>query len=431
MFYPKSLTLIAILILSSGCLPREQTPKKTITVGGGEAPAPAPVSVPAPAPTPTMVVQQPITIIPETAPPPPPPPPPATPVVVQETWVDPIPQEEFIQPVFFDPSSIYSPYLRGAYANNYKLKQFINKMVNKHGFSREFLNGIFSTVQRDERALKKYHLIGKPSTAKLTKENNWDMYRKNFINASHVNNGVQFWKENQYYLDKAFREYGVPPEYILGIMGVETNYGRNTGDHRILDTLTTLSIEYKKRSKFFTTQLENLLLLAKEQGIDPRSIKGSYGGAFGLVQFMPDSFRTYTVDFDNNGQINLFTKADAIGSVANFFVKKGKWNPNIPVATMVRYPKARFYGLKTGYKTKYSQQHLLSLGMRPVDDFYGYRGDVSLIKLPRYNRDELWWGTPNFTAIARYNPREFYVMAVHQLAQIIRNEYWKEMQGRR
>jgi len=400
MSYLKTAFLIVVLTLISGCLPREQTPPNTPTVNNTQ-----PHTVPVSTPTPIVIT---------TNPPP------------QQQWVTPIPQEEFIQPVFFDPSSVSSPYLRGTYANNYKLKEFINTMVNKHHFRRDYLYGLFSGVKRDVKALTKYHVIGKPAPkAKLTMENNWDMYRRNFINQDHIQNGLQFWRENQYYLNKAFKEYGVPPEYILGIMGVETNYGRNTGDHRIFDTLTTLALEYKRRSKFFTTQLENLLLLAKEQGLDPRTIKGSYGGAFGLVQFMPDSFRTYTVDFDNNGQVNLFTKADAIGSVANFFVKKGKWNPNIPVATMVRYPKARFYGLKTGYKTNYTQRHLLSLGMRPVDDFYGYRGNVSLIKLPRYNRDELWWGTPNFRAIAGYNPREFYVMAVHQLAQILRREFWK------
>ncbi len=415
MSYLKTLSLVSILVLSSGCLPRDQKPTKTVTVGG-QQPITHVGQVPIPTPTPIIIIDNDINTHNQQGTP----------------WVAPIPVAEFIQPVFFDPNSVRSRYLGGAYSSNYKLKKFITSMVNKHGFQRDFLNGVFSSVRRDVKALTKYHVIGKPApTSKLTLENNWDIYRKNFINKDRIGNGIQFWKENQHYLNKAFEEYGVPPEYILGIMGVETNYGRNTGSHKILDTLTSLSLEYKKRSKFFTIQLENLLLLAKEQNLDPREIKGSYGGAFGLVQFMPDSFRTYTVDFDGNGQVNLFTKADAIGSVANFFVKKGKWSPNVPVTTMVRYKKSRFYGLKTGFRTSYSQRHLLSLGMKPIDDFYGYRGDVSLIKLSRYNKDELWWGTPNFYAIARYNPREHYVMAVHQLAQIIRREYWKQMNGGR
>ncbi len=121
----------------------------------------------------------------------------------------------------------------------------------------------------------------------------------------------------------------------------------------------------------------------------------------------------------------LFTPADAIGSTANFFVKKGKWNPNIPVAMRVLYNKKRFYGLPTGFRTEYSQSYLISLGMRPTSDFYGYRGPVSLIKLSKYDRDELWWGTKNAYAIGRYNPRDYYIMSVHLLAQAVRKAYYK------
>jgi len=319
-----------------------------------------------------------------------------------------------------------SQYLGGAYGNNYKLKEFINMMVNRHNYDRYKLNSIFSTVRRDTEALDKYNVFKttKPTYSKATKQGSWDKYRSNFLTSSRINKGVNFWRENKIYLDKASRKFGVAPEYIVGILGVETNFGGYTGKHSVMNALTTLAIEYKKRSKFFKGELENYLLMIRDEQIDPQRIKGSYAGAFGLAQFMPTAFRQYAVDFNGDGHINLFNKADAIGSIAKYFLNRGKWNNRIPVAMKTYYNKKRFYGLNTGFKTKYSQKHMYSLGMRPSSSFYGYKGDVSLIKLSRYTRDELWWGTDNFYAIARYNPRDHYAMAVHQLAQAIRKAYY-------
>jgi len=324
----------------------------------------------------------------------------------------------------FDFNQVYSPILGGYYSNNYKLRKFIDDMVKKYGFRREYLYGLFSTVNRDVRALKKYNVIGKPKKSKKPRDSigSWDRYPK-FVTADRIKNGVEFWRQNRYWLDKAYKIFGVPPEYIVGIIGVETNYGRHTGDHRVLDALTSLALEYKNRSKFFTNQLENYILLTKEQGLNPFNIYGSYGGAFGIVQFMPDSYRKYAIDFDGDGIANLFNPADAIGSVANFFINKGKWIPGLPVAMRVYYPRKRFNALPTGYKTEYSQDYLMSLGMRPTGNFNGYRGPVSLIKLSKYDRDELWWGTKNFYAIARYNPRDYYVMSVHLLGQAVKRAY--------
>jgi len=320
-----------------------------------------------------------------------------------------------------------SQYLGGAYRNNYKLKEFINMMANKHNYDKYQLNAIFSTVNRDREALTKIGAFAsaKPRQSKAVLPGSWDKYRGNFLTQSRISKGVNFWKENRYYLNEASQRYGVAPEYIIGIIGVETNFGGYTGNHSILDALTSIALEFPKRSKFFTSELENYLLIVRDEQIDPQRIKGSYAGAFGLSQFMPSSFREYGVDLDGDGHINLFTKADAIGSIANYFAGRGKWNNRIPVAMKTYYNKSRFYGLPTGFKTKYSQRHLYSLGMRPSSNFYGYKGDVSLIKLSRYNRDELWWGTDNFYAIARYNPKDYYAMAVHQLAQAVRKAYYR------
>ena len=346
-----------------------------------------------------------------------------TPIVVEDRAI--VTQQRGNHRARFNFNSISSPYLGGDYANNYQLKEFIEEMVSKHGFRRDYLYGLFSTVNRDTLSLKKYNVYGKPhKKRKFNSVGSWDKYPR-FVTADRVTNGVKFWRENRYYLEKAAYIYHVAPEYIVGIIGVETNFGRDTGKHRLLDALTSLSLEYKKRSKFFRKQLEEYLLLTREEGLNPFAIRGSYGGAFGIVQFMPDSFRSYAVDFNGDGVKNLFDPADAIGSTANFFVKKGKWNPNIPVAMRVLYNKKRFNALPTGYKTEYSQSYLKSLGMIPTSNFYGYRGPVSLIKLSKYDRDELWWGTKNFYAIARYNPRDYYIMSVHLLAQAVRKSYYR------
>jgi len=411
MNYIKSLTLIPILLLSVGCV--KQTKPPTVAIANDPIYVPNPVATPYPI---ASTIPYPVAT--------------SSPIIVPQPVVTPRPiivpashtQETF--PTYFQERS---QSLRGAYRNNYKLKNFINMMANKHHYDKYKLNAIFSTVNRDRLALEKIGAFSssKPTKAKAVRAGSWDEYRSNFITTERITKGLNFWRNNEYYLNKAAQKYGVAPEYIIGIIGVETNFGGFTGKHSVLDALTSIALEFPKRSKFFSSELENYLLVLRDEKIHPQAIKGSYAGAFGLSQFMPSSFREYAVDLDEDGHINLFNTADAIGSIANYFVGRGKWNNRIPVAMKTYYNKARFYGLSTGFKTKYSQRHLLSLGMRPSSNFYGYKGDVSLIKLSRYTRDELWWGTDNFYAIARYNPKDHYAMAVHQLAQAVRNARYR------
>lgn len=419
----KTLALVPLLLASTGCVPREQpatvqvppssqtiiyNPQETTATPSYPIARTYPIETPTyPTTTtttyPTVNNTSPFntitTIIPE-------------PVVEQRT------------PDYHIPRS---QYLGGAYRSNYKLKSFINMMVSKHNYDRYTLNSIFTTVSRDTEALKKYNVFktAKPTYSKATKLGSWDKYRSNFLTSSRIKKGIAFWKENINDLNRAAQEYGVAPEYIIGIIGVETNFGGYTGTHSVMDALTTLSIEYKKRSKFFTGELESYLLMIRDEKLDPQRIKGSYAGAFGLSQFMPTAFRQHAVDFNGDGHINLFNKSDAIGSIAKYFVERGKWNNQIPVAMKTYYNKKRFYGLTTGFKSNYTQRHMQSIGMRPSSSFYGYKGKVSLIKLSRHTRDELWWGTKNFYAITKYNPRDHYAMAVHQLAQAVRKAYYR------
>ncbi|HHD75226.1 MAG TPA: hypothetical protein ENK95_00215, partial [Campylobacterales bacterium] len=280
------------------------------------------------------------------------------------------------QPVITQPEYVpqRTPYLRGAYASNYQLSKFIDNMAAKYNYDKYELNAIFSTVSRDTESLRKYNVYktAKPTYSKATQIGSWDKYRANFLTPARINKGVKFWQENANYLNMAAYKYGVAPEYIVGIIGVETNFGGYTGKHSVLNALTTLSLEYKKRQKFFTSELENYLLVLRDEKLHPQSIKGSYAGAFGLAQFMPSSFREYAVDLDGDGHINLFNTADAIGSIANYFIQKGKWQPRLPVTMRTYYNQKRFHGLATGHKTLYTQKHLYSLGMRPTSNFNGY-----------------------------------------------------------
>ncbi|CAA6817778.1 MAG: Membrane-bound lytic murein transglycosylase B precursor (EC [uncultured Sulfurovum sp.] len=399
MYKIKKLTLLAlVLMLSAGCIQRQQT----TTV---QNPNELPIATTTPLPN-TPSIYQPNT--PTTTYPP----------SGQVIYTEPV----YTQPVEPDYVPQRTPYLQGAYGSNTKLKAFINTISKKYNYDAYELNAIFSTVSRDTEALKKYNVYktAKPSYSKAEQIGSWDKYRANFLSTSRINKGVAFWQENAHYLNKAAQKYGVAPEYIVGIIGVETNFGGYTGTHSVLNALTTLSIEYTARAKFFTSELENYLLMLKDEKVHPQKIKGSYAGAFGLAQFMPSSFREFAIDFDGDGHINLFNKADAIGSIANYFIGRGKWQPRLPVTMKTYYNKARFYGVATGHKTSYTQAYLYQLGMRPSSNFAGYKGNVSLIKLSKYDRDELWWGTPNFRAITRYNPRDHYAMAVHQLSLAIR-----------
>lgn len=340
------------------------------------------------------------------------------------------------QPQNYNPdlSHLYtlrSDYIAGDYQNNPKLIALVDKMVNTHGFDRNYLYGVFSQVNREPKALEligafKNTQVGKGVISKTSNNGSWETYYTNHAGATRVAKGVQFWRENAQYLNKATAVYGVAPEYILGIIGVETNFGGFTGTYPVLNVLTSIGLEHQTRSKFFMDELEAYLLMTKEQQFNPTTLKGSYAGAFGYAQFMPSSFRAYGVDFDGNGRTDLFTPADAIGSIANYF-KKHKWSEQVPVTIPAYYSGDRFTSLDTGFDTKYSQDYLKSVGIVPTMNFYGYTGEVSLIKLTRLNNDELWMGAPNFYVITRYNHVDYYAMAVHQLAQEIRNAYFSSM----
>ena len=305
--------------------------------------------------------------------------------------------------------------------------EFIDRMVTAHGFERTELENLFRRTRYVDSAIR----LMKPAPANRPK--NWHAYRARFVEPIRINAGVRFWNDNLEALNRAEAEYGVPAEIVVGIIGVETVFGRNTGNFRVMDAITTLAFDYPDtpsrvaRMEFFRGELENTLLFARESGIDPLSLLGSYAGAIGLPQFMPGSIREFAVDFDHDGKIDLRNSAvDAIGSVANYLSKHG-WRTGLPIVFAANVSGADGNGARAwdqfigqGLQAKFTPGELQAAGVissapLPDDLLFG------LIDLQNgSDPTEYWLGTANFYAITQYNRSFFYAMSVVDLGRAIR-----------
>ncbi len=266
----------------------------------------------------------------------------------------------------------------GDFANNPNAQQFIDRMVNKHGFDRQQLQEILSQAKRLDSVLRLMDNQAPTTSVKPPSGPNgaWLRYRKKFITPDNVQNGVVFWNQYEDALNRAWQVYGVPPEIIVGIIGVETRWGRVMGKTRILDALATLSFNYPRRAEYFSGELETFLLMARDEQDDPLNLKGSFAGAMGYGQFMPSSYKQYAVDFSGDGHINLWDPVDAIGSVANYFKAHG-WVKGDQVAVMAN---GQAPGLPNGFKTKYSISQLAAAGLTPQQPL-GNHQQASLLRL--------------------------------------------------
>lgn len=304
----------------------------------------------------------------------------------------------------------------GDFANNPNAQQFIDKMVNKHGFDRQQLQEILSQAKRLDSVLRLMDNQAPTTSVKPPSGPNgaWLRYRKKFITPDNVQNGVVFWNQYEDALNRVWQVYGVPPEIIVGIIGVETRWGRVMGKTRILDALATLSFNYPRRAEYFSGELETFLLMARDEQDDPLNLKGSFAGAMGYGQFMPSSYKQYAVDFSGDGHINLWDPVDAIGSVANYFKAHG-WVKGDQVAIMAN---GQAPGLPNGFKTKYSISQLAAAGLTPQQPL-GNHQQASLLRLDVGTGYQYWYGLPNFYTITRYNHSTHYAMAVWQLGQAV------------
>ena len=309
------------------------------------------------------------------------------------------------------------------YAQRPEVQAFIEHVSRKHGFDPAELRELFAGVRQQKSILR---AIAKPAEAKP-----WYQYRRIFLTPERIQGGVAFWDEHAAAIERASQEFGVDPQIIVAIIGVETLYGRRTGRYPVLDALATLGFDYPKRGRFFRGELEEFLLLTREERMDPKAIKGSYAGAMGIGQFIPSSYRAYAVDFDGDGRRDLWDPEDAIGSVAHYFERHG-WIRGAPVAVKARvegddYRKLPRKGAKPVVPVAMLERH----GVHPPS---GALDGVSKVVFLEYDqgpaRKEYWLGFDNFYVITRYNRSPLYAMAVYQLSGEIAKARAKQARAR-
>lgn len=310
-----------------------------------------------------------------------------------------------------------------SYYGREDVQNFIQNMVDKYGFERTQLKLLFKGVKQRKSVLK---AISTPAE----KEKKWFEYRPIFLKQARADAGVAFWKENQSILQEAHEIYGVPPEIIVAIIGVETYYGRITGNHPVFDSLVTLGFDYPKRAQFFLRELEQFLLMCREEGFDPSKLSGSYAGAMGVGQFISSSYRRYAVDHNQDGKRDLWnSNEDIIGSVANYFKEHG-WRKHHAIASSANFTgNPNIIDASNALKPSFTYAQLNKKGFI-ADMPIGMNEDVSLFVLDTSkNTQEYWIGQHNFYVITRYNHSHMYAMAVYQLSQEIKKQWILTAQG--
>lgn len=304
--------------------------------------------------------------------------------------------------------------------------ELIDELSDQHGLERETLKAQFAKVHYLESVVK---LINLPPPSKVK---NWTVYRERFIEPTRLRAGAAFWKKHEAALHRATLEFGVPAEIIIGILGVETMYGRMTGNVRVVDALATLAFAYPPtanrdaRMKYFRDELKHAFLLARDNDMDPLSFYGSFAGAIGLPQFMPGSIRRFAVDFDGDGKIDLRNSpADAIGSIASFLSQHG-WRADQPLVfpvTVSSQPDAGWPGmLGQSLEAKFTVDEFSRAGVS-IGDHIPSAFNYGLVDLQDGDRPTLYWlGTANFFAIAQYNRSFFYAMTVIDLGKAVKQQ---------
>lgn len=293
-----------------------------------------------------------------------------------------------------------------------EVEEFVTQMSERHGFDADKLRALLAKAHTQESILR---AMAAPTTARP-----WHEYRRLYINPQRITAGLRFWSENARTVARATGVYGVPGEIIVATIGVETNFGRNTGRYRVLDALSTLAFDWPPRAEYFRAELEQFLLLTREQGVDPLLPRGSYAGAMGIAQFMPSSVRKYAVDFDRSGRPDLSLDADAIGSVANYMSEFG-WEPGSLVAVPAQAQGERIDEfVAQGLKPALTVEQLTQGGVAP-EATVPWDAEAALLKLEGEGGPEYWLGFNNFYVITRYNRSVNYAMSVHELAQALKS----------
>ncbi|MDX9741364.1 MAG: lytic murein transglycosylase B [Gammaproteobacteria bacterium] len=303
------------------------------------------------------------------------------------------------------------------YPERDEVREFIDAMSTRHQFASDELSAMFGQVNFRQDIID--------AMTRPAEKRPWHEYRPIFINARRIDGGVSFREEHAELLRQAEEKYGVPAEIVTAIIGVETLYGRSTGRHRVVDALATLAFDYPARGSFFRGELEQYLILAREENFDPLAITGSYAGAMGKPQFIPSSYRHYAVDFDGDDRRDLLDNvADTIGSVANY-LSAHNWRRGQPVASRIRAD-ARIPAelIARGIKPHTSVAEYAALGIT-TEDALPADAAAAVIELEGADGPEYWLGLDNFYVITRYNRSSLYAMAVYQLSAEIGTRHRK------
>ena len=278
-------------------------------------------------------------------------------------------------------------YLQSDYLSHPKANILINELVNKYGFEEQFVAEVLSKAEKKQKIIDS---ISNPAEFTWT----WDRYKKLFIEEKRIKNGKIFINENIKVLEKAEKDFGVPKEVVTAIIGVETRYGTIQGGYNVIDSLLTLGFDYPRRSEFFRKELINFFLLTRENELDILDIKGSYAGAMGYGQFISSSYRAYAIDYDGDGNADLFNSVeDAIGSVANYLYIHG-WK-------------------KEGDIVYESFPNNVRKVFKPSDNLSKFIP----LSFNENGKDINFIGDDNFIAITKYNISHFYAMAVYYLSE--------------
>lgn len=326
---------------------------------------------------------------------------------------------------------LLAPWVHADYSQHPKTQELLRVLQADYGFAPSDLAAVKGALTQARRVDK---LIQRERTAP-ERTWTWYDYRPIHVNDANIKRGVAFLNEHAETFARAERIYGVPAHFIAAILGAETKYGGYTGPHRVLDSLATQGFDHPTRSKFFFGELAAFFALCRDKGLDPLEPKGSYAGAMGLSQFMPSNYRTLAVDFDDDGEVNLWTPADAIGSAGNYLVNyRGPnrgWRRGEPVTLPLAKPMRPPEGLKTNTRTApYTLAELARHGLVPVPpqplDTPAGLIDLEIAK----DTPRTWIALRNFYVLMSYNPRTFYAMAVHDLGVALAQATGAPVEGR-
>jgi len=288
---------------------------------------------------------------------------------------------------------------------------FVERLASDDGIDAEYVRSAIDSAQYQQSIID---AITRPAEAKP-----WHEYRRLFVRDTRIDGGVEFWRANRALIERVADEFGVPAEFVLAIVGVETNYGLNTGSYRVLDALVTLGFYYPRRGEFFSRELAEFFHLSREENLPLDRVKGSYAGAMGLGQFIPSSYRAYAVDFDASGSRDLWRSLpDALASVANYLKVHG-WDAELPVVLPVSGVP---YELDENFspRPQHTLAELADMGIDFDPAGLAMATPATLIELQGEDGAEHWVGLNNFYVITRYNRSPLYAMAVSQLADELR-----------